>query len=67
MPMQETQETPWRRAWQPSQVFWPGESHGQRSLTGPQSLGSQRVGLSTHSVGGQESNTGTERGNYVKS
>ena len=24
--------SPWRRAWQPSQVFLPGESHGQRSL-----------------------------------
>ena len=25
---------PWRRAWQPTPVFWPGESHGQRSLVG---------------------------------
>jgi len=25
---------PWRRAWQPSPVFLPGESHGQRSLVG---------------------------------
>ena len=24
----------WRRAWQPTAVFWPGESHGQRSLVG---------------------------------
>ena len=24
----------WRRAWQPSPGFWPGESHGQRSLVG---------------------------------
>ena len=23
---------PWRRAWQPSPVFLPGKSHGQRSL-----------------------------------
>ena len=23
---------PWRRAWQPTSVFLPGESHGQRSL-----------------------------------
>ena len=34
-----TQETlvrkiPWRRAWQPTPVFLPGESHGQRSLAG---------------------------------
>ena len=38
--MQETwvpslgQEDPWRRAWQPTPVFLPGESHGQRSLVG---------------------------------
>ena len=25
---------PWRRAWQPTPVFLPGESHGQSSLTG---------------------------------
>ena len=25
---------PWRRAWQPTPVFLPGESHGQRTLTG---------------------------------
>ena len=23
---------PWRRAWQPTPVFLPGKSHGQRSL-----------------------------------
>ena len=41
--MQETYETgfhpwlgkiPWRRAWQLTPVFFPGESHGQRSLAG---------------------------------
>ena len=25
---------PWRRAWPPTPVFLPGESHGQRSLVG---------------------------------
>jgi len=25
---------PWRRAWQLTPVFLPGESHGQRSLAG---------------------------------
>ena len=43
LPMQETQEMgfdprvgkiPWWRAWQPTPVFLPGESHGQRSLAG---------------------------------
>ena len=24
----------WRRKWQPTLVFWPGESHGRRSLVG---------------------------------
>ena len=27
-------EDSWRRAWQPTPVFLPGESHGQRSLVG---------------------------------
>ena len=36
--MQETQvqsldgKTPWRREWQPTPVFFPGEFHGQKSL-----------------------------------
>ena len=25
---------PWKKAWQPTPVFLPGESHGQRSLVG---------------------------------
>ena len=45
---QETQvqwKIPWRRAQQPTPVFLPGESHGQRSLVGySQSAGLQRVG-----------------------
>ena len=27
-------KVPWRKAWQPTPVFLPGESHGQRSLEG---------------------------------
>ena len=35
---------PWRRTWQPTPVFLPGESQGQRSLAGyGQSMGLQRV------------------------
>ena len=26
--------SPWRRKWQPTSVFWPGKSRGQRSLVG---------------------------------
>ena len=25
---------PWRKKWQPTPVFFPGESHGQRTLAG---------------------------------
>ena len=32
---------PWRRAWQPTPVFFPGESHGQRSLAGHSPWGRQ--------------------------
>ena len=32
---------PWRRKWQPTPVFLPGESHGQRSLTDPRDHKSQ--------------------------
>ena len=27
-------QIPWRRAWQPTPAFLPGEFHGQRSLVG---------------------------------
>ena len=35
---------PWRRAWQPTPVFLPGESPRMEEPGGLQSLGSQRVG-----------------------
>ena len=35
------QEGPWRRAWQPTPVFLPVESHGQRSLVGYSPWGSK--------------------------
>ena len=48
--MQETQvrsrgqKISWRREWQPTQEFLPGESQEQRSLAGYKSMGLQRVG-----------------------
>ena len=51
--MQETEETgfdpsvgniPWRRAWQPTPVFLPRESLGQRILAGYRPQGRKRVG-----------------------
>ena len=38
------EKIPWRRAWQPTAVSLPGESHGQRSLTGYIVQGVTRVG-----------------------
>ena len=35
---------PWRRAWQPTPVFLPGESPWTEESGGLQSMGSQRVG-----------------------
>ena len=35
---------PWRKAWQPTPVFLPGESHGQKSLVGFSPIVSQTVG-----------------------
>ena len=43
---------PWRREWQPTPVFLPGKSHGQRSLVGYSSWGHSELDtterLSTH-------------------
>ena len=48
---------PWRRVWQPTPLFLPGESHGQRSLAGykPQNVPKSLTGLkrlSMHMVSG---------------
>ena len=34
---------PWRRKWQPTLVFLPAKSHGQRSLAGKSPWGPKRV------------------------
>ena len=34
----------WRKAWQPTPLFLPGESHGQKSLVGFNPWGCKRVG-----------------------
>ena len=34
---------PWRRKWQPTPVFLPGEYHGQRSLVGYSPWGHKRL------------------------
>ena len=35
---------PWRREWQPTPAFLPGESHGQRSLVGYSPWGGKESG-----------------------
>ena len=32
-------EGPWKREWQPTPAFWPGEFHGQRRLAGDSQWG----------------------------
>ena len=45
---------PWRREWQPTPIFLPGESHGQRSLVGyivvviPLGMESQHIYIEGH-------------------
>ena len=48
--MQETwfRKIPWRRAWQPTPVFLPGESHRQRSLAGYCAQGRKGLDMTEH-------------------
>ena len=39
---------PWRRKWQSTPVFLPGESHGQRSLVGYSSWGHKELDRTEH-------------------
>ena len=42
---------PWRRAWQPTPAFLPGESHGQRSLVGySPGIAQSRTRLTNHDL-----------------
>ena len=38
----------WRRKWQPTLVFLPGESHGQRSLAGYSLWGYEESDMTDH-------------------
>ena len=68
---------PWRRAWQPSPVFLPGESHGQRSLAGYSPRGFIELDTterrSTHTVlvlgfpGGSDGNLPAMQETWVRS
>ena len=49
-------EDPLEEAWQPMPEFLPGKSHGQRSLAGLQSMGSQRVEHDRSELAGSRQN-----------
>ena len=54
------QKIPWRRAWQPTQIFLPRESHEQRSLAGYSPWGHKELNptewLSRHAHNGSSGN-----------
>ena len=71
----------WRREWQPTPVFLPGESHGQRSLAGYSRRGRKQLNtaeqlrtsgrentmlLGTRSLMGAMGNLETSRGGSTK-
>ena len=39
---------PWRRKWQPTPVFLPGKSHGQKSLVGYSPCGLKEPDVTEH-------------------
>ena len=42
------EEIPWRRKWQPTLIFLPGKSHGQRILVGYSSQGDKESDTAEH-------------------
>ena len=44
------QEDPWKRKWQPTPVFLPGKSHGQRSLEGYSPWGHKELDMTEHKL-----------------
>ena len=44
-PFDQVRKIPWRREWQPTAVFLPGESHGHRSLAGYSSWGHRELDM----------------------
>ena len=56
---------PWRRAWQPTPVFLPGESHGQRSLVSYSPQGSKESDTSDTTEATQHSGHIFSLGKYV--
>ena len=57
------QEDPWRKKWQPTPVFLPGESQGQRSLAGYSLCGHKRV---RHDLATKQQNKHKSTNIYIK-
>ena len=47
-PVPGVKKIPWRRAWQPTAVFLPGKSHGQRNLVGCSPWGCKELDMTEH-------------------
>ena len=52
---------PWRRAWQPTPIFLPGESHGQKSLVGHSPWGHKGSDRTEHTHGTVQESAGSRR------
>ena len=57
---------PWRKAWQPTPVFLPGESHGQRNLAGYSPWGHKESGTTWNSLAHTQTTQGFLGGSVVK-
>ena len=55
----------WRREWQPTSVFLPGESHGQRSLAGYSPQGHKESDMTEQLSTAQENMQLVERGKCI--
>ena len=49
------EKIPWSRKWQPTPVFLPGKSHGQRSLVGYTQWGQTQLSDLAHTIKAKES------------
>ena len=47
-------KNPWRRKWQPTSVFLPGKSHGEKTLVGYSPRDHKESGMTEHTLGEME-------------
>ena len=58
---------PWRRKWEPTPVFLPRESHGQKSLAIYSPWGNKELDITEHSIAAQSNSkkTGSYHLSYI--